>query len=325
MSDQSPQDPLEYFQPQILFGTSSSSEEGNVIKSAKKAIDTANREALTPETYAKYQNQLKEVIDTSPNRVMTASYLLKHISEKGFTKTYLDLRGGCVVVKTCGRNRRTTETTGRDSNGSQDKENKSVGLSTEFSSAIKSRGICQITGAPSKRLHSSHILPFSSRQEDNLKTKQYLALVEALFGPDALRRLNGDGDGARNINRLDNGIAMMALSRAMWDAMDFFLEVLWDTYNQSTKEVMYSLPLVFNRFTDYTFFLYSSTRSSTGSLPRDITWSTTGSLHSHTRVLFSITLSPTAISFPSAAETPLPALVLPHHLPVGYRPPLRPL
>ena len=247
MSGQSFQDPLEYFQPPNLFRTSSSSEEDDAIKSAKKAIDTANREALSPETYTKYQNQLKEVIDKSPNKVMTASYLLKHISEKGFTKTYLDLRDGCVVVKTGGRgrNKRTRETVGEDSNGSQDsKGNKSVGRSTKFSLAVKSGGICQVTGATSRKLASSHILPFSSRQADNLKTKQYLELVEALFGPDGLGRLlenvlNGDKDGARNINRLDNGIAMMLTPHAMWDAMEFFIEVLWDTYNQSTKEVMY--------------------------------------------------------------------------------------
>ena len=247
MSGQSFQDPLEYFQPQNLFRTSSSSEEDDAIKSAKKAIDTANREALTPETYTKYQNQLKELIDTSPNKVTTASYLLKHISEKGFTKTYLDLRDGCVVVKTGGRgrNKRTRETVGKDNNGSQvSKGKKSVGRSTKFSSAVKSGGICHVTGAPTTKLTSSHILPFSSRQGDNLKTKQYLELVEALFGPDALRRLlenvlNGDKDGVRNINRLDNGVAMMLTPHEMWDAMDFFIEVLWDTYNQSTKEVMY--------------------------------------------------------------------------------------
>jgi hypothetical protein len=134
---------------------------------------------------------------------------------------------------------------GKDNNGSQDsKGNKSVGRSTKFSSEVKSGGICQVTGAPSTELVSSHILPFSSRQGDNLKTKQYLELVVALFGPDALRRLlenvlNGDRDGVRNINRLDNGIAMELKPHAMWDAMDFFIEVLWDTYNQSTKEVMY--------------------------------------------------------------------------------------
>ena len=246
MSGQSFQDPLEYFQPSNLFRTSSSSEEDDVITSAKKAIDTANRETLSPETYTKYQNQLKELIDMSPNKVTTASYLLKHISEKGFAKTYLDLREGCVV-KTGGRgrNKRTGETMGEDSNGSQDsKGNKTVGRSTKFSLAVKSGGICQVTGAPTTKLTSSHILPFSSRQADNLKTKQYLELVEALFGPDALERLrknvlNGDKDGVRNINRLDNGIAMMSMAHDMWDAMDFFIEVLWDTYNQSTKEVMY--------------------------------------------------------------------------------------
>jgi hypothetical protein len=247
MSGQSFQDPLEYFQPQNLFRTSS--EEDDVIESVKKAINTANREALAPETYIKYQNQLKELIDISPNKVMTASYLLKHISEKGFTKTYLDLRDGCVVVKTGGRrrNKRTREMVGEDSNGSQDsKGNKSVGRSTKFSSKVKSGGICQVTGASSTstELVSSHILPFSSRQGDNLKTKQYLGLVEALFGPDALRRLlenvlNGDKDGARNINRLDNGVAMELKPHAMWDGMSFFIEVLWDTYNQSTKEVIY--------------------------------------------------------------------------------------
>ena len=79
MSGQSFQDPLEYFHPQTLFRTSS--EEDDVIESAKKAINTANREALTPETYTKYQNQLKEIIDTSPNKVATASYLLERISE----------------------------------------------------------------------------------------------------------------------------------------------------------------------------------------------------------------------------------------------------
>jgi hypothetical protein len=226
---------------------SSSSEEDDAIKSAKKAIDTANREALTPETYTKYQNQLKELIDTSPNKVTTASYLLKHISEKGFTKTYLDLRDGCVVVKTGGRrrNKRTRETVAKDNNGSQDsKGKKSVGRSTRFSLEVKSGGICQVTGAPTTKLTSLYILPFSSRQGDNLKTKQYLELVEALFGPDALGRLlenvlNGDKDGARNINRLDNGVAMMSIPHEMWDAMEFFIEVLWDTYNQSTKEVMY--------------------------------------------------------------------------------------
>jgi hypothetical protein len=247
MSGQTFQDPLEYFHPQNFFRTSSSSEEDDAIQSAKNAIDTADRETLTPEIYAKYQNQLKELIDMSPNKVTTASYLLKHISEKGFTKTYLDLRDGCVVVKTggCERNKRTRETVGTDSNGNQDsKGNKSVGRSTKFSSEVKSRRICQVTGALTTRLVSSHILPFSSRQGDNLKTKQYLELMEVLFGPDALRRLlenvlNGDKDDARNINRLDNGIAMMQTPHGMWDDMDFFIEVLWDTYNKSTKEVMY--------------------------------------------------------------------------------------
>ena len=244
MSGQSFQDPLEYFHPQTLFRTSS--EEDDVIESAKKAINTANREALTPETYTKYQNQLKEIIDTSPNKVATASYLLERISEKGFTETYLTLLNGCVVVKTGGRrrNKRTREMMVEDDNGSQDsKGNKSVGRSTKFSLLVKSGGICQVTGIPSKKLTSSHILPFSSRKGDGLKTKQYLELVKALFGPDALRRLlenvlNGDEDGTRNINRLDNGIAMKSSTHEMWDAMDFSIEVLWDTYNPSTKEVI---------------------------------------------------------------------------------------
>src|SRR2546423_13122000 len=212
MSGQSCQDPLEYFHPQNLFRTSS--EEDDVIESAKKAINTANQEALTPETYTKYQSQLKEIIDTSPNKVATASYLLERIREKGFTETYLTLLNGCVVVKNGGRgrNKRTREIVGEDSNGSQDsKGNKSVGRSTKFSSYVKSGGICQITGAPSEELTSSHILPFSSRKGGDPKTKQYLELVKALFGPDALldNVLNGNEDGARNINRLDNGIAMM--------------------------------------------------------------------------------------------------------------------
>jgi hypothetical protein len=257
MSGQSYQDPLEYFHPQTLLRTSTSSEEDHVIESAKKAIDTANREALTPEIYTKFQNQLKELIDTSPNKAMTASYLLKHIGQKGFTKTHQDLRDGCVAVKTDGRGRyrgrheRIIEAYRKDENESQDsKGNTSVGRRTEFSSEVKSGRICQITGAQTTTLASAHILPFSSRQGDNLKTKHYLELVEMLFGPDALRRLlenvlNEDKDGARNINRLDNGIAMMLHTHEMWDSMDFFIEVLWDTYNQSTKEVI-MVPLMVN-------------------------------------------------------------------------------
>ena len=68
--------------------------------------------------------------------------------------------------------------------------------------------------------------------------------MEALFGPDALQRLvenvlNGNKDApTRNINRLDNGIAMYTAVHRLWDGMSFNLEVLWDTYISSTKEVI---------------------------------------------------------------------------------------
>jgi hypothetical protein len=237
MGDQDSQDPLEFFHPKFLFQTPSEADE-EIIESAKEAITAANPEALTPETHAKYQDRLRKIIDTSPNKVTTASYLLEHIREKGFTETYLTLRNGCEVVKTSGRGR-NKRTKDEMEDGAKAK---SKGRSTRFSLLIKSGGICQVTGARSKFLNSSHILPFSACN-DNPKTKQYLDLVKALFGPDALQRLlenvlNGDKDTARNNHRLDNGIAMQVQAHDMWDGMSFYLEVLWDTYNSSTKEVM---------------------------------------------------------------------------------------
>jgi HNH endonuclease len=238
---QSLQDPLEYFHSQNFFGTLSS-QENDFIESAKNAISTANREALTPDIHTKYQDQLKNIIDISPNKVATASYFLRNIRENGLTKTYLALLDGCVVVKTSGRgrNRQTGE---EDGNRTQDSKGKKiVGRSTKFSQDVSSGGICQITGARTTKLISSHILPFSARDGGNSKTKQYIELVEALFGPDALQRLlqnvlNGEKNRATNINRLDNGIAMQAHVHGMWDDMNFFIKVLWDTYNPSTKEV----------------------------------------------------------------------------------------
>ena len=227
MSGQGCKDSLECFHPQNFF-RKTSSEEDNVIESAKEAINTANKECLTPEIYAKYQNQLRKIIDMSPNKIATASYLLELISERGFTKTYLTLLNGCEVVKTCdrGSNKRTREEIEEDGNAG----NKTVGLSSKFSLRVKSGGICQVTGGSSTRLVSSHILPFSSRKGDNQKVKQYLELIKALFGPDALQRLvenvlNGGKDGERNINRLDNGIALQSTAHGMWDSMKYFLEV----------------------------------------------------------------------------------------------------
>ena len=99
--------------------------------------------------------------------------------------------------------------------------------------------------------------------------------------------------------------------------MIFFLEVRWDTYNPSTKEVIRYPYLILNRFTNYTPLLFSSTRSSTGS-PRKMAWSTTGALRLlHQQNVFPVSrILLMATPFPSAAAQRLiPALVLPHHLP----------
>ena len=125
MSGQGCKDPLEYFHPQNFFKPTSS-EEDEIIESAKEAINAADKEGLTPEIFAKYQDQLKKIIDASPNKITTASYLLELISERGFTKTHLAVRDGCVVVKTCGRGR--PEEMEKGDNGNQDSTtNKTVG------------------------------------------------------------------------------------------------------------------------------------------------------------------------------------------------------
>lgn len=64
-----------------------------------------------------------------------------------------------------------------------------------------------------------------------------------MFGTDALQLLldnvlNGRKDATRNINRLDNGVPMHQHVHGSWDSMRFFLEVMWDSYNESTKEVI---------------------------------------------------------------------------------------
>jgi len=189
------QNPLEYFHPRNLFRTSSD----DVIESAKQVINTANQEALTPEIYAKYRNLLTKMIDASPNKVATASYLLKHISENGLSGTYLTILNGCIVVKTAGRERNK-----QPRGMMEESDNGSRGRSTEFSLYVKSGGICQVTGYQTADLISSHILPFSLHKGNNQKMKQYLGLLEALFGPDALQLLlenvlNGGEDGARNV------------------------------------------------------------------------------------------------------------------------------
>ena len=223
-----------------------SSEEDNVIESAKEAINTADKGSLTPEIYAKYQDQLRKIIDVSPNKIATASYLQELISERGFTRTYLTLLNGCKVVKTggSGRKKRTREAMEEGGNGNQN----STGRSSKFSKYVKSSGICDVTGASTTLLASSHILPFSSQKRDNQKVNQYLELIKALFGPDALQWLvenvlNEGKEGERNINRLDNGIALQETVHKGWDSMKVFLEVCWDTYNPSTKEVI-RYPLV---------------------------------------------------------------------------------
>src|SRR6266516_3505561 len=62
----------------------------------------------------------------SPNKLATAHYLLEHISEYGFPKTYVALRDGCIMAKTSGLGR------GRLSKGSSIVA-KSVGRSSKFS------------------------------------------------------------------------------------------------------------------------------------------------------------------------------------------------
>ena len=135
------------------------------------------------------------------------------------------------------------KTVGEENGNGKENETKkkSVGRDSNFSALVKGGGICQVTGAPSSVLVSAHILPFSSRKGDNEKVKRYLELIRALFGPDALQWLvenvlNG-GKGERYIIRLDNGIPLQPTVHNMWDSMKFFLEVDWNTYNPSTKEV----------------------------------------------------------------------------------------
>jgi hypothetical protein len=243
--------------------------ENDVIESAKRAIATAKAD-ISPEACAKYQNQLNDFIDMSPNKVARACYLLQHINKDGLMETYLNLYNGCVIVKTSGRRHGHNRQTGNESQTSSDKI-KSAGRSTKFSTSIKSNGICQVTGSRRGSLVSSHILPFSARQGDSPKIQRYLELVEALFGPDALQMLlinvlNGDKDTSRSVNRLDNGIAMQEHVHARWDAMVFSLEVLWDTYNPSTKEVIrhpHSESLAISLIL---YFAISSTLNFTGSL-----------------------------------------------------------
>lgn len=241
MDGQGWQDPLESFHPKFLFQPPSKEDE-KIIESAKEAINKAKQVNLTQDTYEKYQKQLKEIIDTSPSQVTTASYLLEHISRKSLTEIYLTFRNGCEVVKTGGRGRnKRTRDESEDSKMEDDTKSKSVGRSSTFSRIVKSGGICQITGASTDQLVSSHILPFAVSHK-NEKAKQYLELIKALFGPDALQCLlenvlNGNKDTQKNINRLDNGIAMEPTVHVRWDGMYFYLEVLWDTYDSSTKEV----------------------------------------------------------------------------------------
>jgi hypothetical protein len=66
--------------------------------------------------------------------------------------------------------------------------------------------------------------------------QNYLELIKAMFGTDALQVLlgnvlNGNKDMARNINRLDNGVAMQPTVHESWDSIDY-------SYNESTKEVI---------------------------------------------------------------------------------------
>ena len=65
--------------------------------------------------------------------------------------------------------------------------------------------------------------------------QNYLELIKAMFGTDACKTpsnvLNGNKDMARNINRLDNGVAMQPTVHESWDSIDY-------SYNESTKEVI---------------------------------------------------------------------------------------
>jgi hypothetical protein len=234
MSGQGSQDPLECLRPENL-----ESSDDDLIKTAKAAIASASSEAVTPDTHAKHQEQLRMLLDASPNKVATANFLLKHICENGLAKTWLIIHNGCEIVRTGGRwcSKRTREMMEEDDKESRDSKGtetdskgiKPVGRSSKFSSRVS--GICQITGFRSEMLVPSHILPFASSKGGNEKMKQYLELLRALFGPDALERsvenvLNRGTDGTRNINRLDNGIAMLSSAHVCWDTMDFFIEVL---------------------------------------------------------------------------------------------------
>ena len=110
---------------------------------------------------------MNELIDMSPNKVATASYVLEHIMKDGFLKTYLTLRDGCLVAKTSGRGYRLT------TKAEPESQNNSVGCSSKFSTRVKCSGICQVTGARSGDLVATHILSFSARQGDNPKIQQY--------------------------------------------------------------------------------------------------------------------------------------------------------
>jgi hypothetical protein len=217
-----------------------------LIASANRVISTAPCGNLTPDTHLRFQQSILRVLEQSPNPGTTAAWIIRKMAlyDDGgggeLAKLYNDIYQACRFAKSSG--------TGRPLKGSPNVSGVATPVEGgNFSSLVKSIGLCRITGDTTSAIDSCHILAFSTSNASNTKLASYIELIRAMFGDAAWSALltnviDGTRDqGGRNINRLDNGIPMISSCHRAWDGMAFVLVVDWSTYSSETKEVRLNL------------------------------------------------------------------------------------
>jgi hypothetical protein len=131
------QDPLAIFRPNPPKALSDL--DIVLIEAARTTIHAADSGTLSNDNTEKYKDKLVALIyELSPNKIVTASYLMEHVRNVGLAETWVALKNGCVFAKTSGRRRereRTREMMEEPDNESQNNSSRkdNVGRSAKFS------------------------------------------------------------------------------------------------------------------------------------------------------------------------------------------------
>ncbi|KAI9812072.1 MAG: hypothetical protein M1832_000625 [Thelocarpon impressellum] len=243
-----------------------------LLRKARDLIDSGPCEILAPEVLAGAREKLHLLLDSSPDQAAAASYVIQGFEGGELVQLHRKVRDGFIYFRRgtsygpLSPPRPPPDTAlpaeGSPLAGPSDAPNAPTSAlpqriahitaeaspsrrSSTFSRWVTANGFCRVTGRPGGHdngaLVAAHILPFMHRQQHTPQSVNFLDLLRALFGAEAVAALvhnvlkAGDA-GGRRIDRRDNGIALRPDVHDDWDRNLFSLEVDWTTLNMETAE-----------------------------------------------------------------------------------------